>query len=123
MSDDPDAENKLLDCFEENRLQLWRMRWVENGSKERTLGGVVTKLMTEDTTGARSCGIYSAWMIETIPEEMILQALHILNGFADANGCNWIVANSTLPAMWRAWTKAGGDIHCRFLTLEVQHGR
>lgn len=118
VSDGPGAMNNVLVAIMHGTLQVWIATQRTEGSV-RVFGGVVTQMTAPTVTGPRNLWLYSLFIHELPPTQLIGKMLDTLKDYARENGCRGIFAITNNDVIRKLVDHLHGDTDYRLVRLEV----
>ncbi len=94
----PAGLNGYLVALMSGTLQAW-MLTDRVDDKIVYHGNLVTKIQTDDITGAKTLLLVSLYLFQSAPDDLWLDAYRALETYGKANGCKKIVAYTTNMAV------------------------
>lgn len=113
-----DGLNKYLIALMSGTLQCW---FCTERIDDRSdyYGNLITKIQTDEITGAKTLLLASLYMFKTAPDHIWEDAHRALIDFGRANDCKKIIAYTTNPAVLRRGTSFNFNIAWQVMTEDI----
>lgn len=95
--------------------------WVLLGSKNEIYAVGTTEFAIDPGSKTKNLLIFSLYSLQTVPQEQWGEGYKTLQKFAQASGCENIIAFTDIPAVVNLVEKLGGDTKTRLLTMRVDN--
>ena len=119
VTDEAGAMNGVLVAVMKGELQVWLATKRDGDSSVRVFGGVVTQITGPSVSGIKSLWIYSLFIHELPPTQLVGKMLDTLKDFARASGCKGIFAFTNNEAIRKLVDHLHGNTDYRLVSLEV----
>ena len=118
VTDESGAMNGVLVAVMKGELQVW-IATKRDESSVRVFGGVVTKMTAQSISASKSLWIYSLFLHELPPTQLIGKMLDTLKDYARMNGCKSIFAITNNEVIRKLVDHLHGSTDYRLVRLEV----
>lgn len=117
--------NEILESILTGRLECWTVyEKTDNGA---VVEGVMTTAVIEDfISGTKSLLIYTFYSYRKLRARSWMEGHEALTKYAISQGCDWIIAYSSIDHLAEMAVKLGGDASFRMLKYSLRedgHGK